>query len=123
MVDDEQPDFVRIDVMRNANYVTDEHSLDRGFSFLDVQKVVCNLKNNRATGFDAIPGEVLKNGSVISFLHKSCHLFYETGKVPEIWLKSIISPIPECSTSDHRDPLSYRGIAITPVVYKVSRQN
>ena len=32
---------------------------------------------------------------------------------------SVISPIPKCSTSDPRDPLSYRGIAITPVVYKV----
>ena len=117
--DDEQPDFDRIDVMQNANNITDDHSLDRGFSSLDVQKVVCNLKNNHATGFDEIPEEVLKNGSVISFLHKLCNLCYGTGKIPEIWYKSIISPIPECSTSDPRDPLSYRGIAITPVVYKV----
>ena len=117
--DDEEPDFDRIDVMQNADNITDEHSLDRGFSLLDVQKVVCNLKNNRATGFDEIPGEVLKNGSVISFLHKLCNVCYETGKIPEIWYKSVISPIPKCSTSDPRDPLSYRGIAITPVVYKV----
>ena len=53
--------------MQNADSITDESSLDRGFSLLDAQKVVCNLKYNHAIGFDEMPGEVLKNGSVISF--------------------------------------------------------
>ena len=31
----------------------------------------------------------------------------------------IINPIPKASTSDPRDPLSYRGVALSPVTYKV----
>ena len=73
----------------------------------------------QAAGVDEIPGEVFKNGSVISFLHKVCNLCFDTGKVPDICCKSVKSPIPKCTASDPRDPLSYRGIAITPVVYKV----
>ena len=118
--DEQQPDLSQIDTIQNINFDADEDaSLAREFSILDVQRAVCNIKNNRAAGVDEIPGEVLKNGSVISFLHKLCNLCFDTGKVPDIWCKSVISPIPKCTTSDPRDPLSYRGISITPVVYKV----
>ena len=44
---------------------------------------------------------------------------YSSGKVPNILTKSLICPIPKCTTSEPRDPLSYRGIAITTVLYKV----
>ena len=57
--------------MQSINLDSDEDaSLARESSVLDVQRAVCNIKNNRATGVDEIPGEVFKNGSVISFLHK-----------------------------------------------------
>ena len=94
-------------------------TLTHEFSLLDIQKAVCNTKNNRAAGIDEVPAEVFKRGNVISFLHKLCNSCYATGKVLDIWCKSVISPTPKCTTSDPRDPLSYRGIAITPVVYKV----
>ena len=70
---------------------------------------------------DEIPGEVLKNAIylVITFLHKFFNACFETGKVPETWSKGIINPIPKASTSDSRDPLSYRGITLAPVTYKV----
>ena len=44
---------------------------------------------------------------------------YASGKVPKIWAKSLIHPIPKSSTNEPLDPLSYRGIAITTVAYKV----
>ena len=106
--------------MQRVDIIADEYALlTHEFSLTDVQKAVCNIKTNRAAGIDEVLAEVLKNGYVISFLHKLCNLCYETGKVPDIWCKSVISPIPKCTTSDPRIPLSYRGIAITPVVYKV----
>ena len=37
----------------------------------------------------------------------------------ETWSRGIINPIPKASTSDPRDPLSYRGITLSPVTYKV----
>ena len=68
---------------------------------------------------DEIPGEVLKNAKVIEFLHKFFNTCFNTGKIPEAWSKGIINPIPKASTSDSRDPLSYRGITLAPVTYKV----
>ena len=118
--DDQQPDLDQIDIMQRVDINADESAFSaREFSLIDVQKAVCNTKNNREAGSDEVPAEVLKNGNVISFLHKLCNLCYDTGKVPVIWCKSVISPIPKLTTSDPRDPLTYRGIAITPVVYKV----
>ena len=36
-----------------------------------------------------------------------------------MWCKEIFTPIPKCSTSDPRDPLSYRGITLTLSAYKL----
>ena len=103
--------------MQSINFNADEDaSIAREFSVLDVQRVVCNVKNNRAAG---VPGEVLKMVALYLLLHNLCNLCYDTGTVPDIWCKSVISLIFMCTTSDPRDPLSYRGIAITTVVYKM----
>ncbi|CAG2223305.1 unnamed protein product [Mytilus edulis] len=44
---------------------------------------------------------------------------YNTGKVPVLWAKGVIVPVPKCSSSDPRDPLSYRGITLAPATYKL----
>ena len=36
-----------------------------------------------------------------------------------MWSKGIITPIPNCTTSDPRDPKSYRGITLIPCSYKL----
>ena len=41
------------------------------------------------------------------------------GIIPSLWSKCIISPIPKSSTTDPRDPLSYRGIALASSMYKL----
>jgi hypothetical protein len=46
-------------------------------------------------------------------------LCFKSGKIPNIWNKGIITPIPKCSTSDPRDPLSYRSITLAPCAYKL----
>ena len=84
-----------------------------------VRRAVLQLKSSKASGVDEIPGEALKNAKVIAFLHNFFKVCFETGKVPEAWLKGIINPIPKASTSDSRDPLSYRGTTLAPVTYKV----
>ena len=68
---------------------------------------------------DEVPGEVLKNAKVIAFLHQFFKVCFESGKIPETWSKGIINPIPKASTKDPRDTLSYRGITLSPVTYKV----
>ena len=68
---------------------------------------------------DEIPGEVLKNTKVVAFLHTFFNICFETGQISETGSRCITNPIPKSSTSDSRDPLSYRGITLTPVTYKV----
>ena len=73
--------------------------------------------NGKSSGIDLIQGEVCKNQIVIYVLHKLFHLCFKTSKVPSMWNRGIITPIPKYYTSDPRDPLSYRGIALAPFTY------
>lgn len=106
---------VNIDIPQDSG----DSSFSQEFTLSEVQKAIFDVKSNRAVGIDEIPGEVLKNDSVARFLQNLCNICFRSGTIPCIWNRTLIKPIPKCSTSDIRDPLSYRGIAITPVVYKV----
>lgn len=57
------------------------------FSIFDVQNAILDVKKNRAVGVDEMPGEVLKNDTVIKFLHKLFNACFQTGNVPSIWNK------------------------------------
>ncbi|CAG2199715.1 unnamed protein product [Mytilus edulis] len=78
-----------------------------------------NSKNNKSPGVDLIQSELCKNFLVICTLTKLFNLCFKSGKIPNTWNKGIINPIPKCSTSDPRDPLSYRGITLAPCAYKL----
>ena len=39
--------------------------------------------------------------------------------MPSEWGKCIINPIPKSSTTDPRDPMSYRGITLVSAMYKI----
>ena len=85
----------------------------------EVKEAVCNVKRGKACGVDGIPGEVIKTDAVIDFLFKVLSVCYNTGRTPKQWGQGIINPIPKSSTSDPKDPMSYRGITLTSVVYKI----
>ena len=78
-----------------------------------------DAKNGKSPGIDLIQAEECKNQIVIYVLYKLFNLCIKTGKVPSMWNRGIITPIPKCSFSDPRDPLSYRGITLAPFAYKV----
>ena len=44
---------------------------------------------------------------------------FETGRIPSMWAKSIISSIPKSGNKDKRDPMSYRGISLASTLYKM----
>ncbi|CAC5378581.1 unnamed protein product [Mytilus coruscus] len=93
--------------------------LDKEITIDEVHKVVMNAKNCKSAGIDLIQAELCKNISIISILHKLFNLCFSSGNVPNMWNKGIITPIPKCSTSNPRDPLSYRGITLAPFAYKM----
>ena len=86
----------------------------------EVAQALRHLKLNKSIGIDGIPAEVLKSSSL---LHILCSLFnrcFILGKVPQIWNSGIIIvPVPKSTTSNAREPMSYRGINVTPAIYKL----
>ena len=95
------------------------NDLDDYISFDEVYKVAMAAKNGKSPGVDCIQAELCKNYAVIFTLTKLFNICFKFGKVPNMWNKGIITPIPKCSTTDPRDPLSYRGITLAPCAYKI----
>ena len=54
----------------------------------------------KSAGIDEIPVEVFENDSAINILHRLFSIYFSTGFIPYDWIFSIISLIPESSTSD-----------------------
>ena len=84
-----------------------------------MKKALKSANKGKACGFDNIPTEVLMNDASVIFLHTLFNICFNTGTIPTIWGKCIINPIPKSSTTDPRDPLSYRGISLASSVYKI----
>ena len=105
----------RVDHNMNINSYSDD-GLNNGILALEAAEAMRSMKNNKAYGVDELPAEVIKNDN---FIHLLTVLFKESGMTPEIWKRGIIQPVPKPLTMDSRDPLSDRGITLTPVVYKM----
>ena len=69
--------------------------------------------------YSSLPYEVLKNNTVINALTRLYHVCLDSGKIPSIWTKAIISPIPKSSTLDSRIPINYRGTRLISCVAKI----
>ncbi|CAG2190428.1 unnamed protein product [Mytilus edulis] len=96
-----------------------DYLLDCEITSEEIFNVIKKAKNGKAPGLDELPVEVLKNQTALSFLVRLFNVYYNTGKVPVLWAKGVIVPVPKCSSSDPRDPLSYRGITLAPATYKL----
>ena len=97
----------------------DANILNEPITIEEVLMAVSHLKNNKATGFDQIPSEVLKNEATVYILHKICNGCFDIGKVPDQWTLGIINPIYKQGSDDERNPLNYRGITLSSVPGKV----
>ena len=102
----------------NASY-QQKMSYNQHISIFEVKEAIDAAKRGKASGIDNIPVEVLKNDTAVSFLHVLFNVCFDNGSVPADWGKCIINPIPKSSTTDRRDPLSYRGICLAPAMYKL----
>ena len=55
---------------------------------------------------------MFKNDGVVDVLHKLFQLCLDSGKIPSVWRKAIICPIPKDEKLDQKVPLNYRGISL-----------
>ncbi|CAC5395185.1 unnamed protein product [Mytilus coruscus] len=97
----------------------DVTELNEPISREEIIVAVERAKLRKATGFDEIPAEVLKNPTAIDLLHLICNGCFELGKVPDQWTKGIINPIFKCGSDTRNNPLNYRGITLTSVPSKI----
>ena len=80
---------------------------------------MCCLKNNKASCFDSMLNEMLKNSQsfILQSLYKLVNLILSTGKFPQKWIMAIIVPVFKKGIKD--DPFNYRGIAISSNVCRL----
>lgn len=106
------------DEMNNENYICNEF-INEPIRIDEVYNVVTKLKNKKSVGIDQIPNEVLKNGNMLSSLHKLLYICFENSVFPSDWNKCIITPIPKGSDKNPYLPLNYRGISLNSCISKV----
>ena len=85
----------------------------------NVEKLVMELKNDKATGPDGVGSRLLKAGSPV-LSHILSIIFsksLEKGYVPRCWKTKRVSPI--FKTGSKIDPSNYRPISILPIPMKV----
>ena len=72
----------------------DDMAINSSFTPNEVGKVISKSKANKAPGIDGIVYDFFKNENSISLLTNPFNLCFESHKVPDVWLQSLIHPIP-----------------------------
>ena len=93
--------------------------LNQDITYEEVKNVAMRAKLRKAVGIDMIPNEVLKNDAVINMLVHLFQLCFDTGKIPSVWKRAIIKPIPKGTDKDPRVPSNYRGISLLSCTAKI----
>ena len=78
----------------------------------EIVKAIQDLKNNKSTGSDGIPAELIKEGGeqLINLFHQLCQKVWNEEKIPAEWTKSILILIPK--KGDKTECGNYRTISL-----------
>ena len=70
------------------------NEINKPFSIEELKKVIKNLKNKKASGYDRIPNEFLKHApeEILRLMLKLFYLILKTGVAPKNWCIGIINP-------------------------------
>ncbi|VDI09227.1 Hypothetical predicted protein [Mytilus galloprovincialis] len=113
-------DHAQPSIEDNGNDIQyDVTKLNDPISREEIIKAVESAKVRKATGFDEIPAEVLKNPTAVELLFDICNGCFELGKIPEQWTTGIINPIFKTGSDDRKNPMNYRGITLVSVPSKI----
>ena len=86
------------------------------FTMEELNKCIKSFKNNKASGLDNVPIEILKTWALVMQLLEDCNRVLN-GDRAKIWIKSGIIPLPK--KGDLGDTGNYRGISLTVVAAKI----
>lgn len=96
-----------------------DQELDKEISTEEIVEILNKTKTNKAPGVDRVPYEFLKNASqeFYSELANIYNIIFETGKVDETFVETVIFPIFKKGNANL--PNNYRGISFMNCVAKV----
>ena len=100
----------------------DGHNVNVWNSSISTSEIIAALRqlnDRKAEGIDEIPAEIWKTPNLLAIIEALFNQCFRLGKIPELWKCGIITPVLKASTSDKRVPSNYRGITITPAIYKL----
>ena len=105
---------------QNTNNLCRE--LDQKFAETEFQKVIKNLKNNKAGGYGSIMNEMIKHSPppppiALTLLLDYTNLCVEKSLISQHWCFDIINTIHKDESIN--DPNNYRGINISSVLLKI----
>lgn len=106
-----------LEALKGRKIVNEEES---EITLEEVERAMKNMKNNKSTGKDGIPIELIRAGGpvVSKEIHKICQEIWDSGKWPEEWCKSVLVMLQK--KGDLKDCNNYRSIALIPHVCKIT---
>ena len=92
---------------------------DIDFSTDGIEKLLTNLKSNKASGPDAIPARILKEAAseIAPSLRIIFHQSWVTGVVPSDWRKANVCAV--FKKGDRTDAANYRPVSLTSIPCKI----
>ncbi len=103
----------------NPNVPLVDTSIESPITYEEVKQSILRAKLGKPVSCDVLSTEALDNDITYKFLFKLLQNCFETGVMPSLWLKGIITPLPKDNTLDPRDPMNYRGINLVCSMYKL----
>ena len=94
-------------------------NLDYRITQKEIKSCILKLKPGKAVGMDRISAEMIKASvdQLLPVYDKLFNSIFRQGFYPTIWKESFIVPI--FKSGSHKDPSTYRGIAINSALGKV----
>ncbi|KAK6196333.1 hypothetical protein SNE40_001576 [Patella caerulea] len=107
----------------NINYSvndTDNDILNKPISRSEIYKSIKNLKNNKSPGEDLIINEYISStrDHMIEIYEYLFNLIFDTGMLPDVWLRGNIVPIFK-NKGSKSDPENYRPITLLSTIGKL----
>ncbi len=99
------------------NYPVSE--LNREIDHSEIIKAINSLKNNKASGIDNIPAEMIKctKHIMLPTYHKLFNASFSSGQYPQLWNTGLLTPL--YKKGDPYSENNYRGIMVNCILAKV----